>query len=154
MRTGLVAHWQPALFKTAKEENLDLVDSSINSTDLWNMNAVIRCVTSEIENFRGWRQGCARHPHECQESRRHESTFRCPAKSRRGPELWAELGRRAAQWRQRADAASPTDFGTEDLVSSLREGLAAVAGQCRRKLGYCLELPWSLWRVREVEGGS
>ena len=137
--------WDVALFKKSKSENLSNVDGPISSPRFWQQLKVIDVISSALESFRSWSQGCRCHADECVAFARKGKNFPCGAKSRRGPELWDQLQTRFAEWRRAVESVvdAPDDY---DI---LLQSFLIAEGHCRRKFGYCDQLPWLLWRARD-----
>ncbi len=149
VRTALCSAWDPRIFQNSKVLKLDELDEAIQNSDFWFWNAAVLLITEFVQSMRGWCQGCKCHGDALQEARQKGIVLRCPAKSRRGPELLVEVGRRRAKLQELRDSLVVEQFGSEQLLHSVRLGLASLEGHLARKFAFVSELPWLLWRVAE-----
>ena len=150
IRPALTRVWDPKRF-SCDSVVLKAVDKGIKSSEFWDQNKAVACVSNKVETERGWIRGCSCHEKECYDASLKGEVFECAFKKKsvRAPELHDRIQKCLRSWRDEATQLAQDSFNSLALYREVVDCHYRMIGLTSLKFGFTDELPCVIWRCRD-----
>ena len=143
--------WGRKQLQLKEGEATKKIQSALSSEEFDTRLDILFLFTSFTEGERRWGLGCNCHEPQVREAAQRSSTFTCPMKSMRGPQVWQRItsAKRDFIAKIEDELQKPNLLGKVALCDMVRRAADRLVALIDVKLGFANQQPWTIWRLRQ-----